>query len=130
MKKELINILKEIEYVSFAKLNIKNKFIEQFTEYAFNQIVDEMLKRGIIAPPCKVGDTVYHLFPQQGIVPSKVKRIQQNKNGLMIVDYHGAYYSSEFGITVFKTYKEAEAASLRKEPEWKSSMLNTFLGGK
>lgn len=64
-----------------------------------------------IVLPCKVGDTVYHVFPVQGVVTCKVKRIQIGTYGIMIVDKNGAFPVS----TCFFDRKKAEAA-------WKGSL--------
>ena len=58
-RKRLIEIFKKIEYTPFPEMTIKSNLANQFTDYALNHIVDEILANGVIVPPCKVGDTVY-----------------------------------------------------------------------
>lgn len=79
---------------------------------------DYLLANGVIVPPCKVGDVIYHLYPIQGIVAKKVKRIQYGSYGLMIADGNGVFHSDVIGKTVFLTREEAER-KLRKEDEGK-----------
>ena len=69
---------------------------------------DYLLANGVIVPPCKVGDVIYHLYPIQGIVAKKVKRIQYGSYGLMIADGNGVFHSDVIGKTVFLTKEEAE----------------------
>ena len=77
-----------------------------FTEY----LADYLISNGVIVPPCKVGDTVYHLYPKQGIKSNKVKRIQVGTYGMMIADRNGVFRADEINKTVFTTRKEAERA--------------------
>ena len=58
--------------------------------------------------PCKVGDMVYHIFGIQGIVESRARRIQVNRDGIFIVDKKGAWAENNIGKTVFITQAEAE----------------------
>ena len=69
---------------------------------------DALLANGVIVPPCKVGDVIYHLYPIQGIVAKKVKRIQYGSYGLMIADGNGVFFFFVIGKTVFLTKEEAE----------------------
>lgn len=77
-----------------------------FTEY----LADYLISNGIIVLPCNVGDTVYHLYPKQGIKANKVKRIQVGTYGMMIADRNGVFRADEINKTVFLTCKEAEKA--------------------
>ena len=77
-----------------------------FTEY----LADYLISNGVIVPPCKVGDTVYHLYPKQGIKANKVKRIQVGTYGMMIADRNGVFRDDEINKTVFLTREEAENA--------------------
>ena len=60
--------------------------------------------------PCKVGDMVYHIFGIQGIVESRARRIQVNRDGIFIVDKKGAWAENNIGKTVFLTQAEAQNA--------------------
>ena len=51
----LIELFKKIEYTPFPEMTIKSNLGNQFTDYALNCIVDELLANGVIVPPCKVG---------------------------------------------------------------------------
>ena len=64
--------------------------------------------------PCNVGDTVYHLYPKQGIKANKVKRIQVGTYGMMIADRNGVFRADEINKTVFLTREEAERALKEK----------------
>ena len=59
MRDRLKELFKKIEYAPFFEMNTKANLANQFTDYALNSIVDEMINKGIIVPPCKVGQTVY-----------------------------------------------------------------------
>lgn len=77
-----------------------------FTEY----LADYLIAHGVTVLPCKVGDTIFHLYEKQGIVPKKVKRIQIGSYGIMIADGNGAFSVDCIGKTVFLTRDEAEQA--------------------
>lgn len=79
------------------------------------EIVDYLLLNGVIVLPVKIGDTIYHLFSKQGIVPRRVKRIQLGSYGLMLVDKNGPFNINEIGKTIFLTYEEAEKALKKHE---------------
>lgn len=78
---------------------------------------DALLANGVILPPCKVGDVIYHLYPIQGIVAKKVKRIQYGSYGLMIADGNGVFHSDVIGKTVFLTKEEAEKVLAERSKE-------------
>lgn len=67
-----------------------------------DSLADYLLDHGIIAPPCKVGDTVYEV----DIISNRVNRFVINDL------YHiGRLIDDEcFGTLVFLTREEAEAA--------------------
>ena len=69
-----------------------------------------LISNGVIVLPCNVGDTVYHLYPKQGIKANKVKRIQVGTYGTMIADRNGVFRAEEINKTVFLTREEAENA--------------------
>ena len=77
-----------------------------FTEY----LADYLISHGVVVMPCNVGDTIFHLYEKQGIVPKKVKRIQIGSYGIMIADGNGAFSVDCIGKTVFLTREEAERA--------------------
>ena len=54
----LIKLFNKIEYTPFPEMTMKSNLKNQFTDYALNCIVDEILANGVIVPPCKVGDYV------------------------------------------------------------------------
>lgn len=86
-------------------------------------IADELLANGVIVPPCKVGDTVYEVFPKvKHIRSAKVVgfhlgkflnlRGQKRKEYLICYsDYSLTHIAiDKFGKTVFLTKEEAENA--------------------
>ena len=75
---------------------------EEFANY--------LLDNAIIAPPCKLGDSVYFVYPVKGIVERKVKRFQLGSYGLMFVTGAGATPIDELGKTVFLKIEDAELA--------------------
>ena len=73
-------------------------------------IADELLSNGVILPPCKVGDTVYRVYPTW-IQELKVAYFRIDEYGLNYVDIYGGEVSCDkFGKTVFLTKEEAEKA--------------------
>ena len=84
------------------------------------QMADYLLSNSVIVSPVKIGDTVYHLFSKQGVVPRRVKRIQLGSYGLMIVDKNGPFSINEIGKTIFLTYEEAEKALKKREQKNKT----------
>lgn len=80
-------------------------------------IADGLLDNGIIAPPCKVGDTVYVLFANQ-IIECVIARIAiepLNMVGMSFYSYGGYIFDMRhLNKSVFLTREEAKAA-LKKE---------------
>ena len=88
-------------------------------KYWADVIADKLISEGVIAPPCKVGDTVYVLFgePSHTIKEFRVRTIVfgethdsigfTNKSLFTIWDKRWYDY---FGKTVFLTREEAEQA--------------------
>ena len=85
------------------------------TRCSGEKLADYLLANGVIVPPCKVGDEIYYLFPQQGIQRAFVRRIQIGKYGVAICTKYGATLISEIGKTVFLTREEAEKALKERE---------------
>lgn len=88
-------------------------------------VADNLLKNGVIVPPCKVGDTVYVLTHDSptGIEKSRAKRMQlielQDGTSIRIIvpcvydDWGNAiweFYPEDFGKKVFQTKEQAEKA--------------------
>ena len=95
-----------IEFIDEAQLQCDDNYgITNST-----QMADYLISKGIIVPPVKVGDIVYHLFPKQGIVPHRIRRIQLNSKGLWLFDKNGAFSINKIGKTIFLTYEKAEKA--------------------
>ncbi len=84
---------------------------------------DYLIKKGLIYPPCKVGDTVYEVLPKVGFIRSnkvvgfhlgKFPNVRGHKRKEYLVCY--ADYSlthidiDKFGKTVFLTKEETEQA--------------------
>ena len=81
MRDRLIELFKKIEYTPFPGMATKANLANQFTDYAINCIVDEMLKNGVIVTSwadiqevvyceeCKYlefGECVVHRIPAGG----------------------------------------------------------------
>lgn len=77
---------------------------------------DHLLKNGVIAPPCKVGDTVYRTygnFRGEKIYEGFVDQIRVSKNGEMRFYVYGhplGFSLDDVGKNVFLTREEAERA--------------------
>ena len=121
MRDRLTDLLKKIEDTPFPGMATKANLANQFTDYAINCIVDEMLKNGVIVTSCKVGDKVYK------ITRNKVKECEVTFVGIsadercsyfnFVENYEdGTFYKSYsmvFGVigkSVFLTREEAEKA--------------------
>ena len=88
------------------------------------ELADYLLANGVIAPPCKVGDTVYFLdfcvtaedFEKEYIDFGKVYRLLISKYGKMCYLDTGRMFSCDsFNKTVFLTKEEAENALKERE---------------
>lgn len=82
------------------------------------RMADHILSDGWIRPPCKVGDTVYVLYPQikyiekyyvTGIILGDKNDTIQFKYGAVFTIWEKKY-DEYFGKTIFFTRKEAEQA--------------------
>jgi hypothetical protein len=84
---------------------------------------DHLLANGVIAPPCKVGDTVYYInrynhimLYKHEVYEAKVVRLVVTRYGVSPVIRVKSVYSTyeipgvEFGKNVFLTREEAEQA--------------------
>ena len=114
----LIELFKKIEYTSFPEMTMKANLGNQFTDYALNSIVNELLANGIIAPPCKVGDKVYAIGVITGqIIESVVTSIVYSGNNIFlhlenetVVDVF-----QQLGKTIFLTKEGAEKALIERK---------------
>ena len=74
-------------------------------------------EKGVIVPPCKVGDRVYSIFVgdtkivRNFIDPNgdKITQIKINHKGCHFKCWWGYFHISDIGKTVFLTKEEAEA---------------------
>ena len=85
-------------------------------------IADYLLENGVVVPPCKVGDKVYHI-KEKTIFVMPVKWFETNNYGWCACCVYPpmatfTFKFEDFGKTVFLTREEAERA-LRKEDEGK-----------
>lgn len=97
-------------------------FTDQYEQHARLQaeyVADKLLANGVIVPPCKAGDTVYHVYKGNTIVNALVAdwkkeafgdwlfRAYFSVNGSSITLLFG---DNNIGKTVFLTREEAEKA--------------------
>lgn len=113
----LIELFKKIEYTPFPEMTMKSNLGNQFTDYALNCIVDELLANGVIVPPCKVGQTVYYIAFGK-VYKGKCHAITIHKDSLQIhlYDYDGDNASIS-AKDVFLTKEEAEKALVERSKE-------------
>ena len=98
-------------------------------------IADYLLKNGVIALPCKVGDIMYYIGKSTDlsalhntIYKSDVVKIIHKEEGISIIlrFYNGPYCFAEiteindFGKRIFLTKEEAEKALKGGTEKWKS----------
>ena len=75
-----------------------------------SDIAERLIDEGIIVPPCKVGDTVYYMHNgggrvYEGVVTSFIYVSDTKSFGIHCDGIYGKY-----GVYVFPTREEAEAA--------------------
>lgn len=58
MRERLIEIFKKTRYKVFPNGGIEFNLATQFTEFALNDIVDNLIENGVVALPCKLGDEI------------------------------------------------------------------------
>ena len=105
-----IELFKKIEYTPFPEMTMKSNLGNQFTDYALNCIVDEILANGVIVPPCKVGQIVW-LIRTGKIEETTVEKIVLKDGGLYLKLLCNSFYETtcrSIGKTVFLTKEEAE----------------------
>ena len=99
-------------------------------KYWADVIADKLISEGVIAPPCKVGDTVYvsniSCMPCHKIteaVRGKAIRYVFNNEGFFCVDislengFNWRYLCADFGKNIFFTQEEAEKALAERREE-------------
>jgi hypothetical protein len=97
------------ELIKKAKLKMWGKtFHSELERNMF--VADYLLANGVIALPCKVGDTVYIVTNvSQEIVESVVIGIWAADGVFSILTIHGTVIADNIGKKVFLTKEEAEA---------------------
>ena len=106
-----------------AKLYAQEKADERGGLVCIDDEVDYLLANGIIVPPCRVGDTVYVIYPDPrynwGNKELKILELKVHAfryfNNIMTVEIRGdgnyiTWDISCFGVSVFLTPEEAEKA--------------------
>ncbi len=123
MRDRLIELIKKAddEYRDICDRCDKDgyKSYPQYEEF----VADRILANGVIAPPYKVGDTVYYIniyfhimLYRDRVYEAVVSRIVVTKYGVShVIRIHGGHAVNEipnveFGKTVFLTREEAEQA--------------------
>ena len=78
-------------------------------------IADDLLADGVIAPPCNIGDTLYYpVFTTNRVLLYKVISIKLNSKGLYVVcenclsKSQMTHQAEQIGKTIFLTKREAE----------------------
>ena len=113
MRDRLIELLNEAD----NKFGCFNAFCtERATEEAKNELLDYLLKNGVVVPPCKVGDTVYQvdtLFEEIIIAELKVIELTIDNKGIKTLygaTSRGSIYcfSRDYNLSNIKFTKEAE----------------------
>lgn len=123
-RERLIEIFKNTKYKAY-ECTPETTVANQFSAYALCHIVDEFLKKGIMVPPCRVGDIMYYIGKSTDlsalhntIYKTDVVKIIHKEEGISIVlrFYNGPYCFAEiteindFGKRIFLTKEEAEKA--------------------
>ena len=98
MRDRLIELLKQVDEYGDA--------LSEYSEKA-----DYRIGRGVILPPCKVGDTVWYIDrPEMRVVEAVVKGVCYNAHNFFydIVSEQGYRYAHEDGV--YASREEAERA--------------------
>ncbi len=96
-----------------------------YSDLSASRLADRLIAKGVIVPPCKVGDTVYCLIeddiPTHRFYLSSEKVVEVCSKGFFTSAFFpagedlGEYTSyTEIGDTVFLTKEEAERALNRR----------------
>ena len=112
-RERLIELLKMVEY--------------QYTEthsIMTQNVADFLLQRGVIVPPCKVGETVWSFLEDNRLFECEVKQFYIDKKEIGMTyepkAFRGRMYGVNiraFGKTVFLTREDAEAVLKARENE-------------
>lgn len=87
-------------------------------------LADELIARGVILPPFKLGQKVYDISefmsgtyaPEMYVLQDNELYIEKNKAGEYIFTYDGMYvYPEDMGRSLFLTKEEAEQALKERE---------------
>lgn len=77
-KDRLVELFKKTDYNIFPNGTVNANLANQFSEYALNDIVDKLLAKGVIVPPCKVGQEIWDIHYNK---PRKWKVVYLGYNG-------------------------------------------------
>lgn len=113
MRDRLISLLDKIQ--DFGEVET------EFTTHirTNDRIADHLLANGVILPPCKVGDTVYHLqrvlddatLLIRVVIKKRKVDFASTTNSRFAIEADGFIFNEcDFGKTVFLTREEAEKA--------------------
>ena len=104
-KEKITEILKA--YTKKHNISASSVILEEYAE--------ELVKQGVIAPPCKVGDVVYDIctiFDESTLKPKTVIKPRiidfVSKVGFIIESKGLVIGEKDFGNTIFLTKEEAE----------------------
>ena len=106
MKKRLMDLFKKIKYQPLPH-SLEATLATQFSEFALNQIVDEMLANGVIALPCKVGDAIYQTDGIK-IYESTVMEITYTTNKVVYCTENICFDETAIDKSIFLNREEAE----------------------
>jgi hypothetical protein len=92
--------------------------------FQIGDVADYLLDNGVIAPPCKVGDTLYYpSFGTDRVLLYKVISIKLNSKGLYVVcenclsKSQMTHRATQIGETIFLTEVEAERALAERKSD-------------
>jgi hypothetical protein len=115
MREKLIELIEETEdkYIKCIRNSVEPRI--DFGEF----FADRLIENGIIAPPCKVGDTVYIISDYTNEILSRlIIGIIIKKDGYgFIFDTQSSWSDTDIGKTVFLTREEAEKALAERSGE-------------
>lgn len=114
----------EKEYLIYLLQQVREEKCDYAGNIGIGTIADYLIANGVIAPPVKVGDVVYHIFSADNIKASIVKRIQHGKYGTMFADAHGVFDVLRIGKDIFLT-KEAADAYKNTVEDWLEREVDT-----
>lgn len=120
-KKRLVDLLKDFDKPNEDEWDeeelefYRDEEAVEELERLYGELADHLLSKGVIVPPCKVGDTVYKVWPDGYIQERIINQIEFGKYGMFIRSGGLGFADGDACRTIFLTREEAVAALERMQ---------------